>query len=107
MRDFLEKVRLRKDFMSLAFKPIEKEDIEGLHFPATDVLKDPKEFANLKNELDKAMTMGNIDHVKIAIFFEDDKDLLVTNTTIWAVTPEHIVLKKGVTIPINRIYRVM
>lgn len=93
--------------MSLAFKPIEKEAIEGLHFPATDVLSDSQEIANLKAELEKAMAMGNTDHVKIAIFFEDDKDLWVTNTTIWAVTPNHVVLKKGVTIPINRIYRIM
>ncbi|SEI00369.1 hypothetical protein SAMN02927937_02670 [Paenimyroides aquimaris] len=93
--------------MNLAFKPIEKENIEGLNFPATDVLTDPQEIVNRKGELENAMAMGNIDHVKIAIFFEDDKDLWVTNTTIWAVTPEHIVLKKGVTIPINRIYRIM
>ena len=93
--------------MNLAFKPIEKENIEGLNFPANDVLTDPQEIANRKGELEKAMTLGNIDHVKIAIFFEDDKDLWVTNTTIWAVTSEHIVLKKGVTIPINRIYRIM
>ena len=93
--------------MNLEFKPIEKENIEGLNFPATDVLTDPQEIVNRKGELENAMAMGNIDHVKIAIFFEDDKDLWVTNTTIWAVTPEHIVLKKGVTIPINRIYRIM
>ncbi|HLW62726.1 MAG TPA: hypothetical protein VKY33_04925 [Flavobacterium sp.] len=93
--------------MNLAFKPIEKEDIEGLNFPTNDVLTDVQEIANRKRELEKAMAIGNTDHTKIAIFFEDDKDLWVTNTTVWAVTPEHIVLKKGVTIPINRIYRIM
>ncbi|HLV52236.1 MAG TPA: hypothetical protein VKY44_09825 [Flavobacterium sp.] len=93
--------------MNLAFKPIEKEDIEGLIFPTNDVLTDVQEIANRKRELEKAMAIGNTDHTKIAIFFEDDKDLWVTNTTVWAVTPEHIVLKKGVTIPINRIYRIM
>lgn len=92
---------------NLAFKPIEKENIETLNFPTEDVLTDKIEIANRKTELERAMTMGNIDHVKIAIFFEDDKDLYVTNTTIWAVTPVHIVLKKGVTIPVNRIYRIM
>lgn len=93
--------------MNLAFKPIEKEDIEGLNFPTDDVLSDPLEMRHRKQELENAMALGNTDHVKIAIFFEDDKDLWVTNTTVWAVTPVHIVLKKGVTIPINRIYRIM
>lgn len=93
--------------MNSTFTPIEKENIEGLHFPADDVLTDKHEIFQRKQDLEKAMAMGNTEHVKIEIFFEDDKEQYVTNTTVWAVTPEHIVLKKGVTIPINRIYRII
>ena len=93
--------------MITTFKPIEKEDIAKLHFPAEDVLTDKHEIFQRKQDLEKAMAMGNTDHVKIEIFFEDDKNQLVANTTVWAVTPEHLVLKKGVTIPINRIYRII
>lgn len=93
--------------MTTTFKPIEKEDIAKLHFPAEDVLTDKHEIFQRKQDLEKAMAMGNTDHVKIEIFFEDDKNQLVTNTTVWAVTPEHLVLKKGVTIPVNRIYRII
>jgi len=93
--------------MTTTFKPIEKEDIAKLHFPAEDVLTDKHEIFQRKQDLEKAMAMGNTDHVKIEIFFEDDKNQLVANTTVWAVTPEHLVLKKGVTIPINRIYRII
>jgi hypothetical protein len=93
--------------MTTTFKPIEKEDIAKLHFPAEDVLTDKHEIFQRKQDLEKAMAMGNTDHVKIEIFFEDDKNQLVANTTVWAVTPEHFVLKKGVTIPMNRIYRII
>ena len=93
--------------MITTFKPIEKEDIADLIFPTTDVLTDKHEIFQRKQDLEKAMALGNTEHVKIEIFFEDDKNQLVTNTTVWAVTPEHIVLKKGVTIPINRIYRII
>ncbi|KAA5538303.1 hypothetical protein [Paenimyroides baculatum] len=93
--------------MTTTFKPIEKEDIAKLHFPAEDVLTDKHEIFQRKQDLEKAMAMGNTDHVKIEIFFEDDKNQLVANTTVWAVTPEHLVLKKGVTIPVNRIYRII
>ena len=93
--------------MTTTFKPIEKEDIEHLVFPTDDVLTDKHEIFQRKQDLEKAMAMGNTDHVKIEIFFEDDKNQLVTNTTVWAVTPEHLVLKKGVTIPVNRIYRII
>lgn len=93
--------------MTTTFKPIEKEDIAHLIFPTDDVLTDKHEIFQRKQDLEKAMAMGNTDHVKIEIFFEDDKNQLVTNTTVWAVTPEHLVLKKGVTIPVNRIYRII
>lgn len=93
--------------MTTTFKPIEKEDIAHLVFPTDDVLTDKHEIFQRKQDLEKAMAMGNTDHVKIEIFFEDDKNQLVTNTTVWAVTPEHLVLKKGVTIPVNRIYRII
>ncbi len=93
--------------MTTTFKPIEKEDIAQLVFPITDVLTDKHEIFQRKQDLEKAMAMGNTDHVKIEIFFEDDTNQLVTNTTVWAVTPEHLVLKKGVTIPVNRIYRII
>lgn len=93
--------------MTTTFKPIEKEDVAKLHFPAEDVLTDKHEIFQRKQDLEKAMAMGNTDHVKIEIFFEDDKNQLVANTTVWAVTPEHLVLKKGVTIPVNRIYRII
>ncbi|MEG0917258.1 MAG: hypothetical protein RSF68_09620 [Myroides sp.] len=93
--------------MTTTFKPIEKEDIAKLHFPAEDVLTDKHGIFQRKQDLEKAMAMGNTDHVKIEIFFEDDKNQLVANTTVWAVTPEHLVLKKGVTIPVNRIYRII
>ncbi|HLV45522.1 MAG TPA: hypothetical protein VKY32_00625 [Flavobacterium sp.] len=93
--------------MEVTFNPIEKENIEGLHFPETDVLTDKQEINQRKNDLEKAMALGNIEHVKIQIFFEDDKEKLVVNTTVWAVTPERIVLKKGVIIPIHRIYRIV
>ncbi|WKW47163.1 hypothetical protein P3875_03640 [Myroides sp. JBRI-B21084] len=93
--------------MTTTFKLIEKEDIAHLVFPTNDVLQNKQEILQRKQDLEKAMAIGNTDHVKIEIFFEDDKEQLVTNTTVWAVTPEHIVLKKGVTIPINRIYRII
>ena len=93
--------------MNAVFTPIEKENIEGLHFPDVDVLNDKQEILQRKQDLERAMALGNTEHVKIKIFFEDDKEQLVTHTTVWAVTPERIVLKKGVVIPIHRIHRII
>lgn len=91
--------------MNTDFKIIEKEAIEKLHFPETDVLDDKEEIMQRNSELDRALTLGNLEHEKIKIFFEDDESKKVVETTIWAVTDKRVILKQGVVIPINRIYK--
>ena len=91
--------------MNEDFKIIAKEDIENLHFPEIDVLED-KEAINQRNtDLDRALSLGNLEHSKIKIYFEDDYSKKVVETTIWGVTDKRVILKKGVVIPINRIYK--
>ena len=59
--------------MSTKFELIDKEIIASLNFPKSDVLEDKDEITSRKNELDRALSLGNLDHVKIKIYFEDDK----------------------------------
>jgi hypothetical protein len=56
-------------------------------------------------EMERAIALGNLEHQKVKIYFEDDKKKRVVNTTIWAVTDNAIVLKQNVVIPIKRIYK--
>lgn len=88
-------------------KEIEKEEISKLSFPEKDVLNSNKEKSQRKKELERAMTLGNLEQIKMKIFFEDDREKRYVNTTIWAVTTDRIVLKQGVTIPIHRISKIM
>lgn len=91
--------------MDSTFAIVEKEVIADLHFPTTEVLKSEKEALALKVELERAIALGNLEHHKVKIYFEDDKKKRVVNTTIWAVTDNAIVLKQNVVIPIKRIYK--
>lgn len=91
--------------MNTDFKIIEKEAIVKLHFPETDVLDDKDEILQRNSDLDRALTLGNLEHAKIKIFFEDDESKRVVETTIWGVTDKRVILKQGVVIPINRIYK--
>ncbi|MES2812791.1 MAG: hypothetical protein V4670_10015 [Bacteroidota bacterium] len=91
--------------MSTDFELIEKETITALHFPETDVLDDKDEITQRNSDLDRALTLGNLEHSKIKIYFEDDISKKVVETTIWGVTDKRVILKQGVVIPINRIYR--
>jgi hypothetical protein len=91
--------------MEAVFETIEKEAIDKLHFPDADVLLDKEEKHQRDSDLNRALALGNLEHSKIKIFFEDDASKKVVETTIWGVTDERVILKQGVVIPINRIYK--
>jgi hypothetical protein len=87
-------------------EPIEKERISELRFPASDVLGCEQRQKERVYELNRALYLGNLEHGKIKITFEDDVSLKCVETTVWAVTDKRVILKRGIVIPINRIHRV-
>ncbi|RAK25072.1 hypothetical protein B0I03_101232 [Flavobacterium aquaticum] len=93
--------------MDSAFELIDKELITSLNFPKTDVLEDKEAILGRKNDLDRALSLGNLEHVKIQIYFEDDMSKKMVETTIWGVTDERVILKQGVVIPVKRIHKIV
>ncbi|AIG30635.1 hypothetical protein IA01_09250 [Flavobacterium psychrophilum] len=91
--------------MNTNYEVIEKEAIENLHFPEIDVLDDIEAINQRNSDLERALSLGNLEHSKIKIYFEDNKSKKMVETTIWGVTDKRVILKKGVVIPINRIYK--
>lgn len=89
-----------------AFEKIEKEAISGLKFPGSEVLTDKELIKERLTELNRALTLGNLDHTKIRIYFEDNQSCKVVETTVWGVTDKRVILKQGVVIPINRIHKI-
>ncbi|PSL07177.1 hypothetical protein [Cecembia rubra] len=92
--------------MKPEFKEIDKEFVGELSFPDQDVLYTEKKKIQRQIELERAMSLGNLEQVKVKIFFEDFSNKFFINTTIWAVTDESVLIKKGLVIPIKRIYNV-
>lgn len=84
---------------------IEKEDVSTLHFPKEEVLEDADLIKLRKAAVNRAISLGNLEHHKVKIYFCDDQGEKVVNTTIWAVTDVAIVLKQNVLIPISRIIK--
>jgi hypothetical protein len=91
--------------MTTEFEIIDKELIGTLKFPQIDVLSDNDEIKARLGEINRALSLGNLEHSKLKIFFEDSKSKKVVDTTVWAVTDKNIILKHGVLIPIHRIYK--
>lgn len=91
---------------SPTFEPIEKEAIEGLKFPAAEVLTTKEAMTERDLDLKRALSLGNLEHTKIKIYFEDDTSAKVVETTVWGVTDKRVILKQGVVIPITRVHRI-
>jgi hypothetical protein len=91
--------------MKAQFETIEKELIGSLEFPKSEVLEDRDAIFRRDSELTRALALGNLEHGKTRIFFEDNRSKKVVETTVWGVTEDRVILKRGLGIPINRIYR--
>lgn len=94
-------------FSATNIQKIEKETISEMSFPKEDVLSNADERRQRRNELDRALILGNVDHSKVKIIFSDMKGMKQVETTIWAVTEERIILKSGMVIPIRRIHQII
>lgn len=88
------------------FEKIEKEHIEKLKFPEAEVLKDRESIKEREAELNRALTLGNLERTKMRIYFEDDQSKKIVETTIWGLTDKRVILKQGVVIPIHRVHRI-
>jgi hypothetical protein len=88
------------------FESIAKEHIADLHFPHGEVLTETHKVVQRQNDLERAMSLGNLEHTKIRIYFEDTESCKMVETTVWGVTDQRVILKQGIVIPINRIHSV-
>ena len=84
---------------------VQKEEVANFTFPAEEIVLSDDELSMRQLAFDRAITLGNLEHHKVKIFFSDDKGYKVVDTTIWAVTEKYVVLKQGVVIPKHRIHK--
>lgn len=91
--------------MESEFSLVEKEEVAKLKFPSMDVLRSESDKKKLRDDLDKAISLGNLEHHKVKIYFEDDKKRRLVHTTVWALTDKAVVLKQNIIIPMRRIYK--
>ncbi len=85
---------------------IDKENVADLSFPAADVLTNEEEIVQRKLDAERATLLGNNEHAKVKIVFEDDVNTKQIETTIWGTTDKRIILKGGMVIPLHRILEI-
>jgi len=87
--------------------PTKKEFLYTLKFPDEDVIKNQQEKELRLHAINRAMRLGNVVKNKVRIYFKDSLNRVVfVYTTVWGVTKNDVILKKGVTLPIKRIIQV-
>jgi uncharacterized protein (UPF0248 family) len=85
---------------------VEKESIRDLKFPENEVLTSKDAIRLREADLERALKLGNLEHNKIKIVFEDAEGVKQVETTVWGVTDKRVILKQGVLIPIHRIHEI-
>jgi hypothetical protein len=85
---------------------VQKEMISGFRFPEKDVLSSKDDMKIRLADLERALKLGNLEHNKIKIVFEDTDGVKQVETTVWGVTDKRVILKQGIMIPIHRIYEI-
>ena len=83
---------------------INKEMIPNLRFPDSEVLNSADSIIERRSELERALTLGNLEHGKIKLIFEDEESIYQVETTVWGLTDKRVILKQGIVIPIQRIH---
>ncbi len=84
-------------------QPIEKEQIKFLTFPKEDVLNKRKDQIDRILELQRALSLGNLERHKVKIVFVDNEGFKKVETTIWGITDKEVILKQATIIPLERI----
>ncbi|AFL85387.1 hypothetical protein Belba_2855 [Belliella baltica DSM 15883] len=79
---------------------IRKEDLIQIRFPKDKVLQSDLEIKIRDRELEKALSLGNLEHGKVKLTFLDlSCNIYQIETTIWALTDESICLKGDLLLP--------
>ncbi|MFL1895648.1 hypothetical protein ACJRPK_08085 [Aquimarina sp. 2-A2] len=85
---------------------VEKEQIKFLKFPKEEVLKKRKDQIDRILDLQRALSLGNLEHQKVKILFMDDQGSKKVETTIWGITDKAVILKESTVIPMERILKI-
>jgi len=91
--------------ISIKVKAIDKDRIPELVFPSAEVLEGAERRKARNLDIEKAMHLGNGSKLKVKIVFEDDQSKKLVDTTVWGVTDQRVILKRGVAIPTHRIHK--
>ncbi len=85
---------------------VDTEEIVLLHFPKEDILFSKDEQAERKALIEEIQTKDTFKTRTFRIVFQDIEGLKAIISRIWGLSEKEVILKEGVTIPIQRILKI-
>jgi hypothetical protein len=85
---------------------ISKEDIPKYEMIKGDALVNPADIARRREDVERAMKLGNNEHQKVKIIFETTEGTMAVETTVWEVTQNYLILKSNMAVPIRCVHRI-
>lgn len=86
---------------------IEKEALDTIQFPSQEVLMSTEYKEQRLYDAKRAMKLGNLFNDKVKIVFEDTEGLKAVETTVWGMTDNYLIFKRGMMLPLNRIHEII
>lgn len=79
---------------------LQKEQIPSIRFANIEVLATPLAIIARQKAMERALLLGNLEHIKVRITFMDFyQSLFEVETTVWAITEDSICLKGHLYLP--------
>ena len=86
---------------------IERELLDTIQFPQQEVLLDAEQITQRMYEAKRAMKLGNLFNDKVKIVFEDMDCMKMVETTVWGMTDNSLIFKRGTMLPLYRIHEII
>jgi len=91
----------------IEFPLVEKEELKNHSFPETDVLSDLEAKKNRSQKLHRATSLGNLEHKRVHIIFQDEEGIKRLYTTLWAQMDNKIIMRDANVLPAHRVVDVI
>ena len=85
---------------------ISKEELPSYEIAKGDALTNPADISRRREDLERAMKLGNNEHQKVKIIFESTEGTMAVETTVWEVTQNYLILKSNMALPIRSVHRI-
>ena len=82
---------------------ITRMETAQLDYELGEVLSTEREIQKRSESIHRATYLGNLKHQKVQILFNTGAEVYQVHTTIWLNYNQHIYLKGGIRVPVERI----